>query len=78
MKRLVTIQILACVVLIFLGIFVWPTRYRYDHIKQGSNTVPVRIDRFTGKTEALYLEGGWIDITPATPERNMGPQDERK
>lgn len=78
MKRLVIIQVFACVVLVFLGIFVWPTRYRYDHIKQGSMTLPIRIDRFTGRAEALYLEGGWSDLTPVPPERNMEPQNERK
>ncbi|MGH9705133.1 MAG: GGDEF domain-containing protein [Candidatus Acidiferrales bacterium] len=38
--------------------FIWPTRYRYDHIKMGSYTFPVRIDRLSGRTEALY-PGGW-------------------
>jgi hypothetical protein len=78
MKRLVIIQVFACIVFVFLGIFVWPTRYRYDHIKEGSNTWPVRIDRFTGKAEALYRDYGWIKAEPIPPERNMEPSDEIK
>src|SRR5436309_6303360 len=68
LKSPITIQALAGVVIIcivsLLAIFVWPTRYSYDHIKEGSNTFPVRIDRLTGKTATLYREGGWVSTDP--------------
>jgi hypothetical protein len=55
----------ALMVLIVLGIFVWPTRYRYEHLKQGNNDVPVRINRFNGRIEALSC-AGWqtLGVTP--------------
>jgi hypothetical protein len=49
------------VVLILFAIFVWPTRYRYDHINQN----PIRIDRFTN--EASYIDvntGEWKSFRP--------------
>jgi hypothetical protein len=49
------------VVFIFFAVFVWPTRYRYDHINQN----PIRIDRFTN--EASYLDvntGEWKSFRP--------------
>lgn len=39
--------------------FVWPTRYRYDHLKIGQNSFPVKIDRITGNTKVLYPTG-WV------------------
>ncbi len=41
-----------------LAVFVWPTRYRYDHMKIGENDLPVRTDRLGGKGEFL-LPNGW-------------------
>jgi hypothetical protein len=49
------------VVIICFAIFVWPTRYRYDHINQN----PIRIDRFTN--EASYIDvntGDWKSFRP--------------
>ncbi len=41
------------------AVLVWPTRYRYDHMDTGAgHSYPVRINRFTGRTEVLY-ENGW-------------------
>jgi hypothetical protein len=46
------------VLIIFLfAAFVWLTRYRHDHLEWANNTVPVRIDRFTGDAEMLLFEG---------------------
>jgi hypothetical protein len=44
-------------VLLFL-IFVWPTAYRYDDFKG----LPIRINRFTGTVEVLYISSGWTTI----------------
>lgn len=51
----------AIAVLAFAAV-VWPGRYRYDHLKQGSETFPVRIDRLTGKAE--YFDGAWRSDGP--------------
>lgn len=45
--------------LLILGasIFVWPTSYRYDRMRVRELDLPVRTNRLTGKTEALYPSG---------------------
>lgn len=58
------------VFLIFAALFIWPTRYRYDHIHRGTMTLPIRIDRFTGKTEALYLDAGWTNVASSETTGN--------
>jgi hypothetical protein len=46
------------VLIIFLfAAFVWPTRYRHDHLEWANKTVPVRIDRFSSDAEMLFVEG---------------------
>ena len=54
--------------LIVLGIvaafaaFVWPTRWRYDHMTVDGDLVPVRIDRFSGDADMLVPDEGWIPV----------------
>ena len=55
-------MLILIIVILLLGIFVWPTRYKYDHITYGNNKFPVRIDRLSGQAEALY-PSGWTIIT---------------
>ena len=55
----VFIAILACLVLLLFGWFVWPTQYRYDQTTLNGNTFPVRIDRITEKVEILVPISGW-------------------
>lgn len=40
------------------GIYIWPTKYRYTELRTGGNTLPVRMNRFTGVTEVFA--GKWI------------------
>src|SRR5437588_4974215 len=54
--RVITILTISAIFLA-LGMFVWPTRYKYDHINLQGNVLPVRIDRFTDKTELLDASG---------------------
>lgn len=55
--------------------FVWPTRWRYDHMTFEGDLVPVRIDRFSGNADMLVPDSGWLPVeTPpddasATPTR---------
>ena len=53
MKRSLIPTLLCTVILIGLAVFVWPTRYRYDHMSDR----PVRIDRLSEKSELLTLDG---------------------
>lgn len=48
----------AAALLIAFGLFVWPTPYRPDRIQlKDGVSLPVRINRVTGKAEALYPDG---------------------
>ena len=55
--------ILAVVVLsllVLFAAFVWPTRYRYDHMTVDGDVVPVRIDRVNGDADMLLPDQGWV------------------
>jgi hypothetical protein len=43
-------------------LFVWPTRWRHDHMTVDGNIVPVRIDRITGDADMLVPDEGWIPV----------------
>src|SRR5262245_65764269 len=62
MLRFVTIIILVAAVP--FAIFVWPTKYAYDHLKVGESDFPVRIHRVT--SDADYLTPtGWRPLKAA-------------
>jgi hypothetical protein len=42
--------------------WVWPTRYRWDHLTVDGNFVPVRIDRFSGDADMLVPDEGWVPV----------------
>ena len=42
--------------------FVWPTRWRHDHMTVDGNIVPVRMDRFTGAADMLLPDEGWVPV----------------
>ena len=44
------------------AVFVWPTRYRYDHLTTDGNLLPVRIDRFNGNADMLVPDEGWVPV----------------
>ena len=58
--------VLMLVVLAALAVYVWPTRYRYDHVSADGNTYPVRIDRFTGAADMLVPDQGWVPVEGET------------
>ena len=56
-------------------IFVWPTRYRYDHINFESATYPVRIDRVNGNADMLVPDEGWVPVEGT--QDSVGTQDDK-
>jgi hypothetical protein len=43
-------------------LYVWPTRYRYDHVVTENEDYPVRIDRLTGEADMLTPDDGWVPM----------------
>jgi hypothetical protein len=74
MRRLARLswRILALLVLAALAIYVWPTRYRYDHVSVDGNTYPVRIDRFTGASDMLVPDQGWVPVEGDSGDESPG------
>ena len=70
MRRLFLLLLL---VLLVFASFVWPSRWRYDHISVDGDSYLVRINRFSGHADILVPETGWVrsedswDDTPTTP-----------
>ena len=53
------------------AIYVWPTRWRYDHMTVDGNIVPVRMNRFTGAADMLLPDEGWVPVE--SPVDSSGP-----
>jgi hypothetical protein len=62
--------VLVAALLAAFALYVWPTRWRYDHMTVGDDTYPVRIHRFTGHAYILLPGEGW---TPAEDASDMDP-----
>jgi hypothetical protein len=45
--------------------YVWPTRFRFDHMTVEGNIVLVRVDRFTGDADMLLPDDGWVPVESA-------------
>ena len=63
---------IALVVLAFL-VYVWPTRWRYDHVSVDGNTYPVRMDRINGDSDMLVPDQGWVPVEGDSGEN--GPEN---
>jgi hypothetical protein len=61
-KRISSVSLAVGVaILVALGVFVWPTLYRYDHMKLEGSVYVVRIHRLTGRAQILHGFRGWRD-----------------
>jgi len=58
----ILIPLLWLLVVAFLAVYVWPTRWRYDHMTVDGNIVPVRMDRFSGDADMLVPDEGWVPV----------------
>lgn len=71
-KRFVLWGLAVAVAAVF-AVTVWPTRYRMDHMSiRRIGLQPVRTDRFTGETEALY-PSGWEPLQSVDKPHNAAP-----
>lgn len=73
MRRL-TLLILVILALAF-AVFVWPSRWRYDHITVQQDSYLVRTERLTGRTEILVPELGWTPAEQPWDEKSTTPND---
>jgi hypothetical protein len=69
-RRLVT-WVVVLAIAYALVVYVWPTRYRYDHILTGNEDYPVRIDRLTGEGEMLTPDDGWVPMGPGADDESI-------
>jgi hypothetical protein len=67
--------LIGVILLTGFALFVWPTRWRYDHMTVGQDTYPVRIDRLSGHADILLPGDGW---TPAEDATDMAPGGEEQ
>lgn len=57
------------------AIFIWPTRYRYDHVLTPGYSGPIRTDRLTGRVQQFQPGVGWVTAHPAqTAGPSLAPQ----
>ena len=49
-------------VMLVFAVYVWPTRWRYDHMTLEGNIVLVRVDRFSGEADMLLPDEGWVPV----------------
>ena len=67
----------ALITLTVLGafaLFVWPTRWRYDHMTLSQDTYPVRIDRISGHADVLLPGDGWTPAEEVTDTNQTGDE----
>ena len=68
--------LLALVALVaVLGLYVWPTPWRYDHVVLNGNTYPVRLHRISGVTEVLLGTRGWT-VTDQESSESVARKDD--
>lgn len=80
MHRRTTLTTLSGIAILFIislcAFFIWPTRYRYDHVSAPGYSGPIRIDRLTGKVEQVQPGVGWISAGRAQALSTSRPTDE--
>ena len=71
----------ALILVVLLGsfaLFVWPTRFRYDHMTIDGDTYPVRIDRLTGHADVLLPGDGWTPDEDVTDQSTDNPEPQSR
>ncbi len=62
LKLGVFFALVASVLVLAFALFVWPTRWRYDHMTVDGNIVLVRVDRISGDADMLVPDDGWVPV----------------
>ena len=62
MRSRILIPIAWLLFVVAFAVYVWPTRWRYDHMTVDGNIVPVRMDRFSGDSDMLVPDEGWVPV----------------
>lgn len=70
--RAVLIRLVLLALALGFALYVWPTRYRYDHLNSEGSTYPVRIDRITGDADMLVPDQGWVPVEGDSGSGNEG------
>ncbi len=60
--RSVLLRLVLLALAVLVVVYVWPTRFRYDHVSVDGNTYPVRVDRLTGDADMLVPDEGWVPV----------------
>ena len=56
------VGVILVLLLLAFVLFVWPTRWRYEHMTVDGDIVPVRIDRLSGAADMLLPDHGWVPV----------------
>jgi len=77
-KIILVIVIVICLTVLLIGVFLWPTVYRYDKISLEGISLPLKINRITGKTEIFFWGSGWTSYKEGKIENEgkLFPPDE--
>ena len=62
--------LVALLLVLAFATWVWPTRWRYDHMTVEGDIVPVRVDRITGRADMLIPDHGWVPVE--APRDSLG------
>jgi hypothetical protein len=74
MRTRILIPILWLLLVLAFVTYVWPTRWRYDHMTVDGNIVPVRMDRFSGDSDMLVPDEGWVPVeSPSDSSDSSSP-----
>ena len=73
MRSRVVLPLVWLLVVIAFAVYVWPTRWRYDHMTVDGNLVIVRIDRFDGNSDMLVPDEGWLPVEGTEPAPGTAP-----
>jgi hypothetical protein len=66
-------RILFFLILFYIAIFVWPTRWRYDHM----GATPIRWDRVTYRMQFCNLHGWQTALPPIGGDPDDAPYEPR-
>jgi len=77
MRSLVTLlwKLLLIALVVLFAVYVWPGRYRYDHVSVEGSTYPVRIDRLNGDADMLVPDEGWVPVEGSSDSSGTSKDD---